>query len=263
MQSHGGILGQGLYWVADRLVQTVGVDILVVFLLVVGVVLLTGLSLAVVCARQAMAWSTPVACCVLEQAPSNARASQLETSAPSVRKPIAQVRGASLQPPEPAPEELIVRATHVEAPSVDGAAPAIGALEPWDVDVEDVMEPSESEGEHDPQAKEDEDGSFAAVDLRSTQESESDEEDEVPAEPIDESLLTPQGRLRDAVTDDPEFVWELPGAERILTRSTAEQARPDTAGQERTATSLVEALGHFGVQAKVIGTVRGAAHHTL
>ncbi len=33
--------------------------------------------------------------------------------------------------------------------------------------------------------------------------------------------------------------------------------RPDTAGQERTATSLVEALGHFGVQAKVIGTVAG------
>ncbi len=152
-----------------------------------------------------------------------------------------------------------MRATHVEAPSVDGAAPAVGALEPWDVDVEDVMEPSASEGEHDPQAKgeEEEDGSFAAVDLRSTQESESDEENEVPAEPIDESLLTPQGRLRDAVTDDPEFVWELPGAERILTRSTAEQARPDTAGQERTATSLVEALGHFGVQAKVIGTVAG------
>ncbi len=48
LQSHGGILGQGLYWVAHRLVQTVGVDILVVFLLVVGVVLLTGLSFAVV-----------------------------------------------------------------------------------------------------------------------------------------------------------------------------------------------------------------------
>ena len=37
----------------------------------------------------------------------------------------------------------------------------------------------------------------------------------------------------------------------------AEQTRPDTAGQERTATSLAEALGHFGVQAKVIGTVAG------
>ncbi len=260
LQSHGGILGQGLYWVADRLVQTVGVDILVVFLLVVGMVLLTGLSLAVVV--RATGNGLVDTSRVLR-----ARASALESASKSARDERSKRTQTdseksaehSLQPPEPAPEELIVRATHVEAPSVDGAAPV---LEPWDVDVDDVMEPSESEGEPDPQAKaededEDEDGSFAAVDLRSTQEPESDEEDEVPAEPIDESLLTPQGRLRDAVTDDPEFVWELPGAERILTRSTAEQARPDTAGQERTATSLVEALGHFGVQAKVIGTVAG------
>ena len=42
-----------------------------------------------------------------------------------------------------------------------------------------------------------------------------------------------------------------------MARSTGEQTRPDTAGQERTATSLIEALGHFGVQAKVIGTVAG------
>jgi DNA segregation ATPase FtsK/SpoIIIE, S-DNA-T family len=267
LQSHGGVLGQGLYWVAHRLVQTVGVDILVVFLLVIGVVLLTGLSLAVVV--RATGNGLVDTSRVLR-----ARASALERSSKSAgdeRSKRAQTDSResaedsressaehSLQPPEPAPEELIVRATHVEAPSVDGAAPAMGALEPWDVDVEDVMEPSESESEHDPQAKgEDEDGSFAAVDLRSTQGSESDEADEVSAEPIDESLLTPQGRLRDAVTDDPEFVWELPGAERILTRSTAEQAKPDTAGQERTAASLVEALGHFGVQAKVIGTVAG------
>ena len=59
------------------------------------------------------------------------------------------------------------------------------------------------------------------------------------------------------MTDDPDFVWELPPAERLLARSTADQTRPDTAGQERTATSLTEALGHFGVQAKVIGTVAG------
>ena len=59
------------------------------------------------------------------------------------------------------------------------------------------------------------------------------------------------------MTDDPDFVWQLPDAAALLTRSSAEQTRPDTAGQERTATNLVEALGHFGVQAKVIGTVAG------
>src|SRR5207253_5910810 len=67
----------------------------------------------------------------------------------------------------------------------------------------------------------------------------------------------PRGRLRDVVTDDPDFVWELPDAARLLTRSTGEQSRPDTAGQGRIATALVEALGHFGVEAKVIGTVTG------
>ncbi len=59
------------------------------------------------------------------------------------------------------------------------------------------------------------------------------------------------------MTDDPDFVWSVPEAANLLTRSSAEQTRPDTAGQERIATHLVEALGHFGVQAKVIGTVAG------
>ncbi len=69
--------------------------------------------------------------------------------------------------------------------------------------------------------------------------------------------LTPQGRLRDAVTEDPSFVWELPNAAGLLTRSSSEQTRPDTASQGQVAARLVEALGHFGVEAKVIGTVAG------
>ena len=44
---------------------------------------------------------------------------------------------------------------------------------------------------------------------------------------------------------------------RILKRSNAEQVRPDTAGQEKTAARLTEALGHLGVQAQVIGAVAG------
>ena len=43
----------------------------------------------------------------------------------------------------------------------------------------------------------------------------------------------------------------------LLTRSSAEQVRPDTAGQQAVAAGLLEALGHFGVQAKVLGTVTG------
>jgi len=40
-------------------------------------------------------------------------------------------------------------------------------------------------------------------------------------------------------------------------RSSPEQAKPDTAGQERIAARLVEGLGHLGVEAQVIGAVAG------
>jgi S-DNA-T family DNA segregation ATPase FtsK/SpoIIIE len=71
-----------------------------------------------------------------------------------------------------------------------------------------------------------------------------------------EEDLTPQGRYRPHVTDSPDFEWVVPTPD-TLTRSSAEQAKPDTAGQSETARNLVEALGHFGVEAKVIGTVSG------
>ena len=73
---------------------------------------------------------------------------------------------------------------------------------------------------------------------------------------VDPSQLTPQGRYRASVTDDPAFVWRIPTG-RFLKRSTADQSRPDTAGQERIAAQLIEALGHFGIEAKVVGMTAG------
>ena len=218
LQSHGGIAGQSLYWVAHRLVQTVGVDILVVFLALAGATLLSGASLAAV--LRASGHGLLDTSRVLR-----ARAQQLERA---TRERPAE----PIVPPEPAPEQLIVRATHVEAPSRDDEL-----FTPWEA--EDA-EARVGEQPHD-----------AACEI------EPQEEAIAGIAQLDPDALTPQGRLRDVVTDDPSFAWELPAADRILTRSSAEQARPDTAGQERTATSLVEALGHFGVQAKVIGTVAG------
>src|SRR4051812_22714412 len=86
------------------------------------------------------------------------------------------------------------------------------------------------------------------------------EEEPAPADvtqAIDPSQLTPQGRYRSEVTDDPDFVWNRPRPDKVLVRSTAEQARPDTAGQAKTAQALVEALSHFGIEAKVVATVAG------
>jgi DNA segregation ATPase FtsK/SpoIIIE, S-DNA-T family len=251
LQAHGGVAGEALYQGSHRLVQSVGVDILVVFLFLVGVILMTGASLA----SAIRATGSGVADTTRMLKAHRPRGAATESPAPFAQP-------ESLHPPEPEPEELIVRATHVEAPSLDGASGALtDAQEPWESDLAGME--AEGEAEENPggsfvndlQAEAEEDGL-----VRDGAEQAADEPSgvtRIDAEGVDPSQLTPQGRLREAITDDPDFVWELPPADRLLARSTAEQTRPDTAGQERTATSLTEALGHFGVQAKVIGTVAG------
>ena len=109
LQSHGGILGGALYGVAHPLVQDVGVDILVVFLLLVGVILLTGASIATAI-RATGNGLMDTTRMVRSLGPQPARARDSGEAPPPERH---------LSPPEPAPEELIVRATHVEAPSRD------------------------------------------------------------------------------------------------------------------------------------------------
>ncbi len=237
MQSHGGVVGEALYQAAHRLVQSVGVDILVLFLLFVGVTLLTGSSPAgalrtaarhaLAAARSARVWLSAT---LGGRADAQERSGASVAATPFAAGPTLE---GELAPPEPAPEELIVRATHVEAPSQDTAEHARSSFAPGEEPA--AQEPSPPEAADETEQEE----SIAGV------------------AKTDPGELTPQGRYRDAHTEDPDFVWELPDAGRLLTRSTGEQAKPDTAGQERIAQRLTEALGHFGVQAQVIGTVAG------
>ena len=241
LQSHGGIAGEALYQLTHRLVQNVGVDILVVFLLITGVILLTGASIASVVRATGSG--------VIDTTRMMRRLSEREPAPRSERRraPVVDAfddepEPSPLSPPEPAARELIVRATHVEAPPHD-----------WRDEEELVAEEAP--------AQEPSDDHDLAEDALA--EDRAGEEEQIAgvahADPgeLGPEQLTPLGRLRGSVTDDPTFVWHLPEAAGLLTRSSAEHLRPDTAGQERIATNLVEALGHFGVQAKVIGTVAG------
>jgi DNA segregation ATPase FtsK/SpoIIIE, S-DNA-T family len=234
LQTHGGVVGQALYEISHRLVQSVGVDILVVFLALTGVILLTGASLAtVIRATGSGVLDTTRMMRSLRRPPvARTRRASVETAADELEA------APPLAPPEPSARELVVRATHVEAPSHD-----------WSEDEE------ESPAEDAPELGED----AAALGNRDVEAGEEEVSGVARADAggIDPDRLTPRGRLRESVTDDPSFVWELPVAAKLLTHSSAEQTRPDTAGQGRIAASLVEALGHFGVQAKVIGTVAG------
>src|SRR5215207_973144 len=65
--------------------------------------------------------------------------------------------------------------------------------------------------------------------------------------------LPPAGR-RDPLPEDVE--WRLPEPQ-VLKRSSPDQTRPDTAGQEKISAQLLEALSHFGIDAKVVATVAG------
>jgi S-DNA-T family DNA segregation ATPase FtsK/SpoIIIE len=236
MQGHGGIAGEALFQLAHRLVQDVGVQILVVFLAFAAVILLTGASIA----STLRATGSGLIDTTRMMRAAGARAGLLHGEGEGAASAAA---GEGFAPPDPAPEQLIVRATHVEAPSPDWGRADEEAQEPLARELPRVRE-LRAEAPEKPRAEGAEDA---------------DVEDEVPAgvARTDASERTPQGRYRSAVTDDPDFKWELPDASRLLTRSSGEQSRPDTAGQERIATALVEALGHFGVDAKVIGTVAG------
>jgi DNA segregation ATPase FtsK/SpoIIIE, S-DNA-T family len=226
LEHRGGVAGAVLYWATSHLFSAVGAHILAVFLFLAGLILLSGVTIAGLLATAS------------EQVAQTRAATRAPTVArPPVPEPIA--------PPEPDPAKLIVRATHVEAPSLDGAER-----------YPDLFD----EGE-------DEDAPAPADDEPATAEHEIPElEIEEPDEPgvttgeqrpdVDPADLTPQGRYRASVTDDPEFMWRVPSP-GFLKRSTPDQSRPDTAGQEKTAAQLVEALGHFGVEAKVVGMTAG------
>ncbi len=212
-ERRGGVLGQGELWISSHLLSVAGAEILAVFLFLAGLVLLSGAGAAgVVRATQSGVAGTTR---VLRQTTEDWAHTMAGRAADASPDPVPQ----PLLPPEPDTSELVVRATHVEAPPFE---------EP---EIPEEFEAEES------------DDAVAAI------------PDPDPVI-VDESDLTPQGRYRDSVTDDPEFVWRVPSS-RFLVRSTGEAAKPDTAGQEQVARALLETLGHFGISAQVVGRVTG------
>ena len=71
----------------------------------------------------------------------------------------------------------------------------------------------------------------------------------------DPSLLTPQGARRSGVTESEGRRYRLPDPK--LLRKSGKGQGPDTANQDQIAKSLVESLGHFGIEAKIVGRVTG------
>jgi DNA segregation ATPase FtsK/SpoIIIE, S-DNA-T family len=229
---HGGAIGEALFFGSKTLFSSFGAHIIFVFLMLAGVLLLTGASVAGVLSatREGVARSTRrVRSSTGEFA---AVVSGRRKQQPEPRRWDEPLDDADLRE-VPADVEPIVRATHVEAPALDGR----------DDEPESQLDPAPA-GE--------------------SELSEEVFEPPPPPDPLDvvaeeseqrELNLTPMGNYRSDVLEADDFVYTLPKP-GLLKRSGA-AARPDTREQERTAGLLVEALGHFGVDASVVGTVAG------
>jgi DNA segregation ATPase FtsK/SpoIIIE, S-DNA-T family len=139
-------------------------------------------------------------------------------------------RASTLRPPDPRPQDISVQ----RAPP--DSAPELDAEERYP----DLFGPTEaSEPEPEPEEPQPEEPA-----------------DPEPQPPTPSAQLTPQNRLRAQVTDHPDFPWTLPNPDALV-KSQGDNAKPDTAGQEKIAAQLIEALSHFGVKARIVGTVAG------
>ena len=224
LRGHGGLFGEVSFWASRTLFQEAGTHILVVFLLLAAALLLTGGSVAGVvrATREGVASttrrvrrSTHEFAAVL----SGRTTAKLEAPAPETRQG------------EPPDVEPVVRATHVEVPTIE-AAEDYGEEEPvYEPETAPALEPAPEPDPGPPPAA-----------------------TEAPPEPVQEPL-TPMGERRGAVTQSDEIDYGLPG-DRFLKRSSGKQ-KLDEKGIARVGAQLTEALGHFNVDAKVMGTVTG------
>src|SRR3954464_11593752 len=115
LRTHGGLVGEALYWSARTLFQEVGAHILFAFLFLAGVLLLTGGSVAGVVRATREGVSTTTR---------RVRHSTQEFAAVITGNTTARVpeghEPERVEPPEPPPGvEPVVRATHVERPAID------------------------------------------------------------------------------------------------------------------------------------------------
>ncbi len=246
LRPRGGIFGEGLYWATSTLLGTVGSHIVAVFLFLAAVLLLTGASVAGVLKATGDSVSrteSRVRAAVTRRRGANEELATLETREARVSRGAEATEiwegpgefggGEPPAEPEPEPEPESFWSGEDRYPDLYGGdRPPEPAPEPAPVELPE--EPEEPRLAEDPET--DEPGVTRAA--------------------VDPEQLTPQGRYRPEVTEDPEFEWSRPDP-RFLKQSSAEAARPDTAGQEKVAAQLVEALGHFGVEARVIGMVAG------
>ena len=227
VRPRGGLAGEALYWGASTALGTVGAHIVAVFGFLAATLLLTGASVAGVV---------------------QATTTSVSTTTRDMRAAVQRRRPTEELEALESGEARVSRGT----PPADPEAFWSGPERFPDLYGEDETAVQEPEPELEVEAEVEPEPVEEAAEPRLAEDPETDE----PGVTRASADLTPQGRYRPEVTDSPDFEWTVPDPQ-FLKQSSEEANRPDTAGQEKVAAQLVEALGHFGVEARVIGKVSG------
>jgi DNA segregation ATPase FtsK/SpoIIIE, S-DNA-T family len=227
---HGGILGETLYWTATTLFQRIGAHILSVLLLVGGLLLLSGSTVAGLI-RSGMRLG-----------------SAARNGARDVATVVRETGRGRRQSADS--DQVLTRVAATEPIATELLGP-----EPEDDDSKTgelaVAEPPTGEnGSPQPMSFDE------AIDAPTPEE----DADATPPEPGEEIEVarTPQGERRGeaGITESEEIDYELPSGE-LLARGGKEDPGPDTRDREAVGRALIETLASFGVDAEIVGTVIG------
>ena len=290
---HGGVIGETLYWGFASALQPFGAHLVAFFAVLAGVLLLTGTTMAAVLGRSGSAIKkagptsaektrTFARTAILHDQKTETPGSEAETiidplpvdgdptvtigavnATDEMELPGAPAQDASPfavhiwaeEGEEPAVSDRTEKLEPIEIFSGGGAQEAIG--EPGTA----VAEPGSDDGGGDSG----DEGVFSD-DFEEELKQLEEEFDEVPEEePVagtepepgkkEEQLeLTPMGEKRGATLSE-EINYKSPPF-KVLDRG-EKGSGPDPAEQKELARKLVETLGHFGVEAKIVGVVTG------
>jgi S-DNA-T family DNA segregation ATPase FtsK/SpoIIIE len=222
---HGGALGEVLYWASTTLFQRIGAHIIAVLLLLSGLLLVCGRSVSDMISaghrgfERAKRGTVGFATAIRESRISTDP--DLLYTDPVETDPI-------FGPPEPLDGEPVItegipNEDQVEASSVANFDETVRVADedasPVTTETEAISPPEKAEKEI-------------------------------------EVERTPMGEKRSEVTESDEIDYEVPVAERMLERGKPDKG-PDTKDHQAVGKTLLETLGHFGIEAQIVGTVVG------
>jgi S-DNA-T family DNA segregation ATPase FtsK/SpoIIIE len=222
---HGGAVGEALYWATTTLFQRLGAQIIAVLMLVSGALLITGTTITGLLAGAGRA----------------ARSATLGT-----REVARTVRTQRMSDPvwgDPATDEIAITRHAPTEPLV---------TEPLERDGDGEWEPGDDpiHAEASPAVPE----ADAVADADVPADGAEEPTDAAPKQATGD--VTPMGNARTGgYTASDELAYRLP-ATKLLEKGKADPG-PDTRDREAVSKALLEALRHFGIEARLLGVVSG------